>query len=115
MDVAGGDEGVDAVAGSGGHGLGAGLDVTGGGAGEAADHRAVGGADAGGDALHGVEVTGAGEGEAGLDDVDTEPGQLLGDGQLLLEVQAGARRLFAIAERGVEDQYPTGIAGHRSA
>jgi hypothetical protein len=34
---------------------------------------------------------------------------------LLLEVQAGAGRLLAIAERGVEDQYPTGIAGHRNA
>ena len=112
VDVAGGDEGVDAAAGGGSHRLGAGPDVAGGGAGQAADHRALGGADGGGDALDGVEVTAAGKGEAGLNDVDPEAGELLGDGELLLQIQAGAGRLLAIAEGGVEDQNPTGIARH---
>ena len=112
VDVAGGDEGVDATAGRWSNRLGAGPDVAGGGAGQAADHRARGGADRVGDALDGVEITAAGEGEASLNDVDPKAGELLGNGQLLLQIQAGAGRLLAIAEGGVEDQNPTGIARH---
>ena len=112
VDVAGGDEGVDAAVGGGGHSLGAGFDVAPGSAGQAADHRAIGGADAGGDALHGVEIAAAGEGETGLDDVHPQTGQLLGDRQLFLQVETGAGRLLAVAQRGVEDQNPTGIARH---
>jgi hypothetical protein len=66
-----------------------------------------------GDALHGVEVAWAGEGKTGLDDVHPQAGQLLGDRQLLLQVEAGARRLLAVAQGGVEDQHPAGVAGHQ--
>ena len=49
------------------------------------------------------------------DAAEREAGQLLSDRQLLLEVQASARRLLAIAQGGVEDQYAAGIAGHKGA
>ena len=42
-------------------------------------------------------------GKAGLDDVDAQVDQGLGDFQLLGEVHARAGRLLAVAERGVED------------
>ena len=42
-------------------------------------------------------------GKAGLDDVDAQVDQRLGDLQLLVEVHAAAGRLLAVAERGVED------------
>ena len=48
-------------------------------------------------------------GKPGLDHVDAEPGELLGDLQLLLRVQRDARRLLAVAQRRVEDQYSVGI------
>ena len=112
VDVAGGNEGVDAAPHGWRHGIGAGLDVALGGPGQAADHRAIGRADAAGNALHGVEITGAGKGEARFDDVHLEAGQLLGDRQLFFEVEAGARGLLPIAQGGIEDQYPAGIAGH---
>ena len=61
-------------------------------------------ADFAGDALHGLEIALRGDGEAGLDDVDAEAFQLVGDGQLLIGVHAAARRLLAIAQGGVKDQ-----------
>src|SRR6185295_1850976 len=41
--------------------------------------------------------------KAGLDDVYTQLNQSLGNLQLFCNVHAGARRLFAVAQRGVED------------
>ena len=55
-----------------------------------------------GDLAHGQEVVGRGGREAGLDHVDTQARQLLGHGQLLRRGQRKARRLFAIAQGGIE-------------
>ena len=115
VDVAGGDEGVDAPIGRGRHRIGTGLDVTGRRPRQAADGGALRRAHALGDALHGSEVARAGKGEAGLDDVHPQAGQLLGDRLLLLQVEAGTGRLLAVAQGGVEDQHPAGVAGHRRA
>ena len=115
VDIARGDEGVDAMADRRSHRLGAGLDVTGGGPGQPADHRTIGAAHLGGDALHRLEITAAGEGEPRLDDIDPQTGELLGDRQLLVQVQAGPRRLLTIPQGGVEDQHPSWILGHGSS
>ena len=56
-----------------------------------------------GDRLDRREVAGRGDREAGLDDVDTQPRELVGDLQLLLDVERDARRLLAVAQRRVED------------
>ena len=79
------------------------------GAGQRRDHRAV---DLAGDRLHRLEVAGRGDREAGLDHVDPESRQLLGDLELLLGVQGDARRLLAIAQRRVEDQYSVRVLGN---
>ena len=50
-----------------------------------------------------LEVHRRGERETGLDDVSIERGQLLGHGQFLVEVHAGAGRLLAIPQRGIEN------------
>ena len=102
VDVAGGDEGVDARA------LGVldrvpgGVDVLLAGAGEAADHGAL---DLARDRLHGLEVAGRGDREAGLDHVHAEPRELVRDLELLLPVERDARRLLAVAQGRVEDLY----------
>ena len=57
-----------------------------------------------GDRLHRLEVAGRGDREAGLDDVHAEVVEGVGDLELLGEVHAGAGRLLAVAQRGVEDQ-----------
>ena len=66
-------------------------------------------------ALHGgrdgadaFEVAGRRAGEAGLDDVDAEPLELLGDLRLLVRLQRDARRLLAVAQRRIEDLDPAG-------
>jgi len=66
------------------------------------------------DRLHRLEVAGRRDREPGLDDVDPETRQLLGDLELLRDVEGDARRLLAVAQRGVEDQYSVGIVrrGH---
>ena len=115
VDVAGGDERVDAMAGRRGHRLGAGLDVTGGGPGQTADHRTIGRAHLGGDALHGLEIAAAGKRKTRFDDIDLQAGELLGDRQLLVEVQAGPGRLLTIPQGGVKDQHPSWILRHGSS
>ena len=50
-----------------------------------------------------LEVARRGDREAGLDHVDAQVDQRVGDLQLLVQVHAGAGRLLAVAERGVED------------
>ncbi len=70
------------------------------GAGQAADHRAL---DVAGDRLDRLEVAGRGDREAGLDHVDPQARQLLGDLDLLAGVQRDAGRLLAVAQCRVED------------
>ena len=70
-----------------------------------------------GDPADGLEVAGRGGREAGLDDVDLEPGQLAGDLELLGGGQPGARRLLAVAQGRVEDADAAGgdrRAAHRA-
>ena len=61
-----------------------------------------------------LNLAGRGHCEAGLNDVDAEPFELARDLQLLLRVQANARRLLAIAQRGVEDLDVILIGAHRA-
>ena len=75
------------------------------GARQAGDHGSM---DLAGDRLHGLEVAGRGDREARLDDVDAQARELVGDLELLGRVQRDARRLLAVAQRGVEDQYSVG-------
>jgi hypothetical protein len=61
---------------------------------------------------HGVDgfpVPARGRRKARLDDIHAEFGQRARDAQLLRLRHAAARRLFAIAQRGVEDQYSVGV------
>ena len=102
VDVASGDEGVDARA------LGVldcvpgGIDVLRVRAGQSADHWAM---HLAGDGLHGLEVAGRGDREAGLDHIDPEPRELVRDLELLLLVQRDPRRLLPVAQGRVEDLY----------
>ena len=59
--------------------------------------------DAARDLLDRLEVAGRGDRKAGLDHVDAQPRELIGDLDLLLGIQRDARRLLAVAQRGVED------------
>ncbi len=68
--------------------------------------------DLAGDGLDRLEVAGRGDGEAGLDHVHAEFLERVGDLELFGEVHAGAGRLFAVAECGVEDDE---LAGRRGA
>ena len=100
VDVGGRDEGVDARARGVLDRSPGGVDVGLVGAGQAADHRAL---DAAGDRLDRLEVAGRGDREAGLDHVDAQAGELLGDLDLLRRVQRDSGRLLAVAQCGVED------------
>ena len=106
--LARGDEHMDATPGGGLDGLPAAVDVLERGARKATDDRT---GDAAGDGLHALEVALAGDGEAGLDDIDAETGQLLGDLDLLALVEGDAGRLLTVAQRGVEDDDAVGIGG----
>jgi len=75
-----------------------GLDATG----EPTDRRTT---HLGRDALHGSQIAGGRRGEPCLDHVDAQTRQLLGDLDLFLDVQRCARRLLAIAQRGVKDNH----------
>ena len=73
----------------------------------------IGPCDLAGDGLHRLEVAGRGDGEAGLDHVHAEVLQGVGDLQLLGQVHAGAGRLLAVAQGGVEDDQAVGVVvGH---
>jgi hypothetical protein len=56
-----------------------------------------------GDGRDGFEVAVARDGEAGLDHVDPQTLELARQGELLGEVHAATGRLLAVAQRGVED------------
>ena len=71
------------------------------GAGEGGDLRAL---DVFGDRAHGFEIADRGGREATLDDVDLEPGELLGDLELLFGVEGDAGRLLAVPEGRIEDE-----------
>jgi len=101
VDVAGSDEGVDARPLGFFESLGGGGNVLGVGAGQAGDDRA---ADFGGDFAYGGEVSLRGGGEPGLDDVDAELGEGLGDLQFFRGVEGDTGGLFAVPKRRVE--YP---------
>jgi hypothetical protein len=88
------------------------VDVTAGAPCERRDHRrTAAGADVLGDRLDGLVVALRGDREAGLDDVDVQPGQLVGDLELLLDTQRDAGRLLTIAQGRVEDL--DGVRVHR--
>ena len=78
-------------------------------AGEGGDDRAV---DLARDRLDGLEVAGRGDREAGLDDVDVQPRELVGDLELLGGVERDARRLLAVAQGRVEDPDVAGVGLH---
>jgi hypothetical protein len=59
--------------------------------------------------LHRLEVARRRDREAGLDHVDSEARELVGDLELLCGVQRDARRLLAVAQRGVEDADVVGV------
>ena len=89
-----------------------GVDVTGEGASESRDHRPV---DVARDALDGLEVAGRSDREAGLDHVHAQTRELLRDLELLLRVQRDARRLLAVTQRRVEDDYSVRVLRWRHA
>ena len=65
---------------------------------------------------HRPEVLVRGDGEAGLDDVHVQAGELPRHLELLLRVHRKARRLLAIPERRVEDDYPVHcVSLHRAS
>jgi hypothetical protein len=57
-----------------------------------------------GDLADSLEIPDRGDREPRLDDVDLEPGELLGDLELLFGVERDARRLLAVAQGGIEDE-----------
>lgn len=56
-----------------------------------------------------LEVCLGGSGKSGLNDVDAEPGELAGYGELLLGGHGGPGGLLAVAESGVENANIVGI------
>ena len=69
---------------------------------EAADRRAVIGV---GDSFDRFEVARRSRGKSRLDDIDAKIGQRSRDAELFLERHAAARRLFAVAQAGIEYAY----------
>ncbi len=100
MDGAGGEKDVNPRHSAQFQGFPSAIDVGVVAAGQAADRGA---ADVGGDFANRLEIAGRGDRKAGLDDVDAQIDQRLGDLHLLGQVHARAGRLLAVAERGVED------------
>ncbi len=106
VDVGGRDEGVDARPFGVFDRAPGGVDVPLVGAGQAADDRPF---DRLRDPLDRLEVPRRGDREAGLDHVDAEARELLGDLQLLDRVQRDPRRLLPVAQGGVEDVDAVGV------
>ncbi len=99
VQIAGGEEDMDAGAVSKLNGAGGHLDVFLLGAGEGTDARLADGLCDGGD---GSEVALGGHGEAGLDDVHAQIFKGMGHGELFLRGHAAAGRLLAVAQSGVK-------------
>src|SRR5208283_3674147 len=109
VQVGGGEEGVDAGAGGGLGGAGGGLDVLALGAGEGGDDGAACRPDFAGDVADGFGVALGGDGEAGLEDVDAESGDLVGHAQLFSAVHDATGGLLAVAQGGVEEEDAVGL------
>ena len=110
MDGAGGQEDVNSRLFGMLQGLPGAVDVGVAAAGQAADHRA---ADVSGDLADGLEIALRGDRKAGLDDIDAQIDQGLGDFHLFGQVHARPGRLLAVAERGVENYNLSGCCiGH---
>ena len=92
------------------HGRSGRIDVGGHTTGQAADDRA---ADHSGDLLHGIKVALAGDGEAGLDDVNAQAGELACHLQLLAGSHGCTWALLPITESRVENQ--NAVTGHRTS
>ena len=103
VDVRGRDERVDARPSGILDRLPRTVDVTRVRAGQARHDRSF---DLAGDRLDGLEVAGRRDRKARLDHVDAQARELMGDLELLGRVERDARRLLAVAQRGVEDQNP---------
>ena len=99
MDVAGGDERVDAGAFRLADSLPGAVDILFVGPGQSGDRRSL---HPGGDSLYGSEVARRSGGESGFDDVDFQSGQGQADLNLLFDSQADAGTLFAVAQGGVK-------------
>ncbi len=109
VKVGGGEEGVDAGAGGGLDGARGGLDVLALGAGEGGDDGAACRPDFAGDVADGFGVALGGDGEAGLQDVDAESGDLVGHAQLFGAVHDASGGLLAVAQGGVEEEDAVGL------
>ena len=106
VDLRAGEEDVDAPPRGVAHAFPSGVDVLRVGPRQPADDRP---ADLLGDALHGGELGLRVHREAGLDDVHAQPFELMRDLELLVGGHGGSGGLFAVAERGVEDQDSAGV------
>src|SRR5262249_42244106 len=102
MDGAGGQEDMDAGPEGAAQGLAGPVDIFWVAAGQAADDRPV---NLVGDGLHRLEIARRGDGEAGFDDVHAEILQRVGYLQLLSQIHAAARTLFAVPQGRVEYVY----------
>src|SRR4029453_2059085 len=107
--LAGGEEGVYAGALGRAERLGGTVDVAGRGPAQGRDGAAL---DPLGYRPYRGEVAGGGLREAGLDDVDAQPRQLLRDLDLGPGVEVDAGRLLSVSQGGVEDGY---VVGHGQA
>ena len=96
------NEGMDAAIGGGAQRLDAAVDVGPRGAGQPGH---LGDLERFGDRLDRLEVAVRGDREASLDDVDAHLLEHGRDAQFLLEIHRAARRLFAVAQGGVEDDH----------
>ena len=102
VDIRDADAGMDARPLGFGQRLAAGFDVDRNGARQGADRGSFNFLR---DQPNSLEIFGRRRGIAGLDDVDLEPRQLPGDGQLLAASEAGSGRLLAISQGRVKDRY----------
>jgi hypothetical protein len=105
---AGRDEGVDAFPGSGLERLGGAVDVGAAGARQRADHAVL---DLLGDLVDRAKVALGRDRESSLDHVHAHLLEQIGDLQLLGDGHRGARRLLAVAQRGIEDDDAVFVRG----
>lgn len=112
MDWRRGNEGVDTPLAGMAHRFTGPVDICGDGAGKA---RHGGALDLLGHGHHGLEIAIGGDREPGLDNVDAHIVKRFGNLELFIQCHGGARRLFAVAQRGVEDEDAifVGIGGRR--
>ena len=100
MDIRGAHESVDARSLRIADRLAGSVDVVGSHAGQASDGRPP---HLAGDLLHRGEITRRGDGEARLDHIHAQPGELMRHLELLLGIHARARALLAVPQRRIKD------------